>query len=87
LKAFPVPVTDKCFLQLPPGTTGKISTAVYDMAGRKVREWEERVSTATPYIVWDLKGGRRTVSPGNYFITINANNKKFYKASVTVVTN
>ena len=87
LKIFPVPVTDNCFIQLPTGTTGKMKATVYDISGRIIKTFEQKVTPSVKNIIWDLKGNNNMrVAPGAYFIAMSINNKDFYRAKIAVMS-
>ena len=81
-----MPATDNCFIQLPTGATGKMKATVYDISGRIIKTFEQKVTPSVQNIIWDLKGNNNMrVAPGAYFMAMSINNKDFYRAKIAVM--
>jgi beta-fructofuranosidase len=85
-KAWPVPVAEKCYIQMPGNVTGTIHLQFYDVAGRLVRQIKQQVTNSVKYIEWNLHGDNGAKVPaGNYYCTLTVNNTAFYQAKLLVI--
>lgn len=85
-KAWPVPASEKCYIQLPANITGSINLQFYDVAGRLVRQIKQQATTSVKFIEWNLRGDNGIKVPaGNYYCTLTVNNTSFYQAKLLVI--
>ena len=85
-RAWPVPASEKCYIQLPANTTGTVNLRFYDMTGRLIRQIKQEAATSVKYVEWNLRGDNGMKVPaGNYYCTMAVNNTTFYKAKLLVI--
>ncbi len=84
-KAWPVPATDNCFIELPANITGNAELLFYDMTGRLIRQIQQKITPSLKYIKWDLCNTNGVkVSAGNYFCVLSVNNTSLYRPKLLV---
>ena len=85
-KAWPVPSSEKCYIQLPANITGMVNLQFYDVTGRLVRQIKQQATAAEKFIEWNLRGDNGVRVPiGNYYCTVTVNNTAYQKVKLLVV--
>jgi beta-fructofuranosidase len=85
LKVWPMPANDKCYIQLPGNTGGKVTLTLYDANGKKIKQSEQRISASTQFITYELTNTANLKVPsGIYFCNISINGNENYKIKLDV---
>lgn len=68
LKVYPNPMQNQGAIEFEAQFTGNVEVSVYDINGRQVKTWQERVVRGQNYVTLDVT----TLRSGNYFATLQS---------------